>query len=412
MKKMSLKRREDPLWNSPDPVLRRVHRGRTYIGWLLVLVTLLFVGMNLQLFTPASIGNIRSSLKAASVRSAEDMTVISYPSGSSKSILPFGNGLAVCSDNMLSFEMPGKYSQMETNLSYANPVMRASNQYLLIFDRGAYRFTVTNTLNELYSQTMSSPITNADIAANGNVAIVTDEAGYKSAVRVYNVDNEHLYTWSTNDYYIMSAALSSDGQRLALFCFRQDGLTLTSKLFFADISSDKKPNEGNDGIDMNGSLVLGMKFLGNNTVCTVCDSATYVVSRGGQIKYQKDYSSDDLIAFDLTNDCLALATEAYSQTGRAEVVLINARGTASRKPLYLPEQPDGVSYCDGRLAVTTGETVTFYSKSLKEIDSQTGLTGLSRVYMRSGGSAIALFNSQARVLTIGSPLKDLHASSD
>lgn len=53
---------------------------------------------------------------------------------------------------------------------------------------------------------------------------------------------------------------------------------------------------------MNGSLVLGMKFLGNNTVCTVCDSATYVVSRGGQIKYQKDYSSDDLIAFDLTND--------------------------------------------------------------------------------------------------------------
>ena len=392
MKKMSLKRREDPLWNSPDPVLRRVHRGRTYIGRLLVLVTLLFVGMNLQLFTPASIGNIRSSLKAASVRSSEDMTVISYPSGSSK--------------------MPGKYSQMETNLSYANPVMRASNQYLLIFDRGAYRFTVTNTLNELYSQTMSSPITNADIAANGNVAIVTDEAGYKSAVRVYNVDNEHLYTWSTNDYYIMSAALSSDGQRLALFCFRQDGLTLTSKLFFADISSDKKPNEGNDGIDMNGSLVLGMKFLGNNTVCTVCDSATYVVSRGGQIKYQKDYSSDDLIAFDLTNDCLALATEAYSQTGRAEVVLINARGTASRKPLYLPEQPDGVSYCDGRLAVTTGETVTFYSKSLKEIDSQTGLTGLSRVYMRSGGSAIALFNSQARVLTIGSPLKDLHASSD
>ena len=177
MKKMSLKRREDPLWNSPDPVLRRVHRGRTYIGRLLVLVTLLFVGMNLQLFTPASIGNIRSSLKAASVRSAEDMTVISYPSGSSKSILPFGNGLAVCSDNMLSFEMPGKYSQMETNLSYANPVMRASNQYLLIFDRGAYRFTVTNTLNELYSQTMSSPITNADIAANGNVAIVTDEAG-------------------------------------------------------------------------------------------------------------------------------------------------------------------------------------------------------------------------------------------
>ena len=258
MKKMSLKRREDPLWNSPDPLLRRVHRFRTYVGRLLVLVTLLFVGMNLQLFTPASIANIRSSLKAASVQSAEDMTVISYPSGSSKSMMPFGNGLAICSDNSLSFELPGKYSQMETNLSYANPVMRASNQYLLVFDRGAYRFTVTNTLNELYSQTVSSPITNADIAANGNVAIVTDEAGYKSAVRVYNIDNEHLYTWSTNNCYIMSAVLSSDGQRLALFCFQQDGLTLTSKLLFADINSDKQPSESDDGVDMNGNLVLGM----------------------------------------------------------------------------------------------------------------------------------------------------------
>ena len=37
------------------------------------------------------------------------------------------------------------------------------------------------------------PISNADIANNGNVAVVTDEAGYKSAITVYNIDNEQLY---------------------------------------------------------------------------------------------------------------------------------------------------------------------------------------------------------------------------
>lgn len=404
-----MSRRDYEVWNSDDPVLRRVHRIRKYTGRLLVALTLLFVIFNLQLFTPASLRNIRASLQAASSVSAGDTTVIAYPSGSSKCMLPFGNGLAVCSDNALAFELPGRYSQMETSLSYANPVMRASSQYLLVFDRGAYRFTVTNTLSELYSQVMSSPIINADIAANGNVAIVTDEVGYKSAVSVYNVDNEHLYTWSSSDYYIMSAVLSSDGQRLALFCIKQDGLTLESKLFFTDIRSEESPS---DGIDMNSGLVLGMKFLGNNTVCAVCDNATYVISRGGQVRYTQEYSSDDLISFDLTNDCLALATDAYSQTGRAQVVLINARGAVSRSPLYLPETPDGVSYCDGRLAVVTGETVTFYSKSLKEIDRQTGLSGLSRVYMRSGGTAIALFNSQARVLTIGSPLEEFSSSAE
>lgn len=407
-------RRDYLLEHSSDPKLRLIYRIRRFTGWLLVAVSALFIVLNLQLFTPTSIKNIVSSLKAASHVSAGDTTVISYPSGNIKTMTPFGNGLAICSDTTLSFELPSNYSQMETNLSYANPVMRANEQYLLIFDRGAYRFTVTNTLSELYSQTMQSPVTGADIASNGNVAIVTDEAGYKSAVTVYNIDNEQLYKWSSPDYYIMSAVLSSDGKRLALFCFKQDGLSLTSKLFFTDISSEEKPSESESipAVDMNGSVVLGMKYLGSNTVCVVCDNATYVVSRSGDIRYHTEYASDALIAFDLSDDCVALATESYSQASRAEIVLINSRGTASRKPLQLSTEPDSISYCDGRLAVLSGDTVTFYSKSLKEIDQQTNLAGVSRVYMRSGGTAIALFGNQARVLTIGKSLKDLNSDAE
>ena len=405
-------RRDYLLANSSDPWLRRIYRIRRYTGWLLVIVSALFILLNLQLFTLTSLRNIRSSLQAASRVSAGDTTVISYPSGTNKCMLPFGSGLAICSDKTLYFELPSNYSQMEMTLSYANPAMRASNQYLLVFDRGGYRFTVTNTLSELYSQTMQSPVTNADISANGSVAIVTDEAGYKSAVTVYNIDNEQLYKWSSPDYYIMSAVLSPDGKRLALFCFRQEGLTLVSRLFFTDIDSTETPSESETitNVDMNGSLVLGMKYLGNNTVCVVCDNATYVVSRGGQIRYRTDYSADSLLSFDLTDDCVALATESYSQSSRADIVLINARGSASRKPLSLSSEPDSISYCDGRLAVLTGDTVTFYSKSLRQIDQQTNLAGVSRVYMRSGGTAIALFGSQARVLTIGNPLNDLNSS--
>jgi hypothetical protein len=186
-----------------------------------------------------------------------------------------------------------------------------------------------------------------------------------------------------------------------LFCFQQDGLTLTSKLFFTDINSSDSPESGTD---LNGSLVLGMKYLGNNTVCAVCDNGVYVVSRSGQIQYQQEYSTDALIAFDLSDDCAAVATRSYSQSSRAEIVLIKSRGTASRNPLGLSSEPDSISYCDGRLAVQSADTVTFYSQSLRLIDEQSGLAGMSRVYMRSGGVAIALFGSHARVLTIGNPL--------
>ncbi len=395
--------RDYALATSSDRTVRTIYRIRRVVGWLLVIFTAVFVALNVQLFTPTSLKSIRSSLEAASRVSAGDTTVISYPSGTSKCMMPFGNGLAICSDDTLSFELPGNYSQMEMSLSYANPVMRSSEQYLLVYDRGANRFTVTNTLSELYSQTMSSPVTSAEIAENGSVAIVTDEAGYKSAVTVYNIDNEQLYKWSSPDYYIMSAVLSDDGRRLAMFCFKQDGLSLTSQLFFTDINSTDSPE---NGIDLGDSLVLGMGFLGNNTVCVVCDNATYVISRSGEIKYQTEYTADELITFDLADDCVALATESYAQSSRADIVLVNARGTVSRNPLSLSTEPDSISYCDGRLAVLTGDTVTFYSKSLRQIDQQTNLAGVSRIYMREGSTAIALFSSQARVLTIGNPLED------
>ena len=99
MKKIRRSRRDYLTETSDNPTLRRVHRIRHYVGWLLAAVSVLFVALNLQLFTPASLKNIRASLQAGSLVSAGDTTVISYPSGPNKCILPFGNGLAICPDH-------------------------------------------------------------------------------------------------------------------------------------------------------------------------------------------------------------------------------------------------------------------------------------------------------------------------
>lgn len=400
-----LSRRDYMIATHPDRRLRMIFHVRHWVGILCVAVTMAFILLNLQLLTPNSIKSIRSSLAAASQLSSSDTTVISYPAGSPDCLMPFGSGLAVCDNGILSIELPGNFLQMESEMTYADPVMRASDQYLLVFDRGAHRFTVTNTLNQLYTQTTSSAISNAAIADNGNVAIVTDEAGYKSAVTVYNIDNEQLYKWSSSDYYIMSAALSADGSKLAVFGFQQKGLTLRSKLFFTDINSGESPS---DGIDMKGSLCVGLKFLGRNTVCAVCDNGAFVITRGGGIRYQQDYVSSDLLYFDMaSDDTVALCTTSYSQEGRAEITLINSRGAATRDSLLLANDPDAISYNDGRLAVLSGDDVTFYNRSLRQIDQQSGYSGASRVYMRRGNLCIAEFSSNARVMTIGRQLDDL-----
>ena len=91
---------------------------------------------------------------------------------------------------------------------------------------------------------------------------------------------------------------------------------------------------------------------------------------------------------------------------------MNSHGISTRTPLVLTEEPDSISYYDGRLAVLTGDTVTFYNSSLRTIDEQTGLSGASAVYMRSGNLCIASFSSYARVLTIGRPLTDRNSAAE
>lgn len=409
LRKRRIRSRRDYLMaHNPDKRLRMLYNVRHTVGWLCVITILLFLATNLELLTPDSVKSIKISLDAAS-SAKNDTTNISLRSGSPDNVIPFGSGLAVCDNGELDIYLPGGYSQLTESLDYANPAMRTSDRYLLVFDRGANRFSIANTVSKLYDTTTSSPITDAVIADNGNVAIVTDEAGYKSAITVYNKDHEQVYQWKSPNYYIMSAALSADGERLAMFCFKQDGLNLTSQICFTDIRSSDSPDKG---VDMDGSLCVGLKFLGKNTVCAVTDSGAYVVTRSGSIRYQLDYVSGDLLYFDMSDDdCAAICTTSYSQEGRAEITLLNSRGLATSNPLILASAPDSISYQDRRLAVLSGDTVTFYTRSLQLIEEQNGFSGASRVFMRSGNNCIALFSSNARILTIGKQLDDLNQIS-
>lgn len=395
---------------SSNPRLRLLFRLRRMVAVLLLLAAALFVAFNLQLFTPESLSTLRSSLSAQQKQG--DSTTITYPSGLIDSAVPFGSALALTDSASLHIVFPGDFSLLKSSVAYANPALRATDQYLLVFDREGNRFTVTNTLQELYHQSTSSPIIDADIGTNGSVAIVTDEAGYKSGVTVYNAANEKLYNWYSSNYYIMSAALSPNKKHLALFTFKQEGTETKSRLFFADttrdmpVSEDGKAgsSEPETGVDLGNSLVLDMKFIDKNTLCVVCDDGVYLVSRRGKIKYQKDYPVSSLIAFDFSDDRLALALKSYSKSSRAELTLISAGGRESKRPLELNDEPDSISYNNGKLAVLTGDTLRFYNAKLKLLDEQDGMFGCSRVFMRDDSTAVCLFSGHARIAAIGKTL--------
>lgn len=391
----SKKERKKILDQQEDVRLRVVYYLRRTTGFLLAFAVIAFCVSNYELFMePSNIIQILSYLDVDKAAKTGDLSTVTFESGSADAVIPFGSSVIVSDKDSLYAEKPGGYRQLDMQLPYGQTVLKSSKKYILAFDRGGTGYTIANVLSPIGQANLHDPILSASIGENGSVAVVTDETGYKGAVTVYNVKQEQMYKWSSSEYYIMSAVLSPDSQRMASICFRQDGVNLVSKVFFFNLKKDKPIAE----IDLTGQLALDVKFLDEETVSVICDNGAYIISQDGRIKLAKPYAASELIAYDMTGDKLVLATKSYSKEARMDVVLIDGNGKVSQ-PIQLRSELRSVSYLNGVLGILTSEKILMYDDNLKEIYAEPDKIGARSIKMRNDGNALLISSKSVKIVS-------------
>ncbi|MDD6830301.1 MAG: DUF5711 family protein [Firmicutes bacterium] len=223
-------------------------------------------------------------------------------------------------------------------------------------------------------------IISADLSQSGHLALCTEEAGYKGSVTVYSADKTEVYKWLSADNWVVKAAVSPEGTRLAVLVSGENGSIV--KLFKLD-STDEQGSFAADQAVFNDICWLGER------VCCIASDRLYFCSDTGKAEDEYSFDGNFLDMFAVCGDNIVLELRAHSHGGAGTLVSIdsssNLVGTA--KPGAEIETFD---FSNGKLLCLTQNKLLCYDDSLslgfeaEQAGAQTALLRSSDAVFISG----------------------------
>lgn len=249
----------------------------------------------------------------------EKATEIIYNPDSSVSYSVFGNGFAVCGNSGITvFSATGRRT-CSFSLDLDDPVMRASDKYILVFDNGRNRYYLFNMFSKLLERDTEYPVRGACIADNGCYAIITGTEGYNSCVEVYDSDF-NLRSRISKNGYVVCADFDADGKKIAVATVNMnpDG-TYVTELTVNTVGSTVT----DASCTIQGDFPLAVKYADGH-ICAVCSDGFYSFGESLELLVSRGYGDRELSDLALSDSavCLVLenSSEALNRTRTCEIL--------------------------------------------------------------------------------------------
>ncbi len=286
---------------------------------------------------------------------------ITYNAGNSQVFASYRGGLAVASRERLSIFSAGGRELFSSNHSYGNPALAVSNKQVLLYDIGGKQFSLYNSFSKVKEEKLDYSIYGADMAENGDFAIITKSEKYDSVIKVYKQSGKS-YTYSFSSGRVSSVALSDNGKQLVVLLSHSGGSEINTEIRLYSVGKDDFKSES---ISFSG-VPYAVEFL---------DGSIFVVgSRGvnvfsSNLNLTGEYLSEsEIYLYSFGEDNIAVA-DVSGVGGKTRVILLNKRGKFEKE-----------YNLDERLI-----DICLYEKSLY----LQSLSGFERINIRNGKSYFA-----------------------
>lgn len=176
-----------------------------------------------------------------------------------------GNKLAILSSSNYTVVDASDASELiHDEHRYANPVIKTSGGYSVIFDQGSTSYRLDNQKENIYENSTDDYILCADVSDTGTVAVATASGNQKSRVQVLSKSFGEKMNYEIKGGYVTSIAVDDRGKSVAFVVMSSENAQIKSTLYTMNVN-DAEPRAH---IDYNGSAVLDIHFV---------SSALYVV---------------------------------------------------------------------------------------------------------------------------------------
>ncbi|MBR1864353.1 MAG: hypothetical protein IJ806_09725 [Ruminococcus sp.] len=253
--------------------------------------------------------------------------------GSVKGVTNIGSYLLKLDKNQLKIYNEDGAVTKSFSHNYADPVLKASEKRMLIYDKGGSSLMVVNRQSQLFTKTTSNNIIMAEIASNNNIAVITKDERYAGILYIFDQNGREIFKWSSNaDMLSVTFTDDGDGCYVTTFAGKDGALRSAMRYFRFDQSAELVKNTDLPVIALKACETDSGEFL------VAGDTAFLKLDSAGNIVLRYDYPST-LVDYALDSKGAALVFGGV-QRKSSRLVLFSS-GSDSAEPDKVIDSADG-----------------------------------------------------------------------
>lgn len=171
-----------------------------------------------------------------------------------------------------------------------NPRVRTNQNRAIVYDVGYYSYMLLNGSSVVFGGEHDNQIISANVAQNGNYAIVSASSKYLTELVVKSKKNTQIASWRSVNNYITAAAFSEDSTRIAATgLYSENGLARTT-LRILDLKNEQNPVVSDT--EFSGSAAIAITYLDNGNIFILCDDRAIITDPNGKTLFNYTYNGN------------------------------------------------------------------------------------------------------------------------
>ncbi|MDE6723799.1 MAG: hypothetical protein K2J55_06355 [Eubacterium sp.] len=245
---------------------------------------------------------------------------------------------------------------------YANPLLKTSGGYSVIFDQGSTSYRLDNQKENVYENSTKEDILCADVADTGSVAIATASGALKSRVQVIAKSLSQKMNYEISGGYVTSIAVDDRGKNIAFVVMSSENAEIKSTLYTMNVN-DAEPKAHFDYL---GSAVVDIHFVSNNLYVVGSDFVSVVSSLEKETVVYEKGSINTLAYCYNPADYLIVAYSDYTGAANSKLAYIKQNGKIKTSVDVNGEIKDVSASGNEMSALTSSEAVSYRLSNGKE----------------------------------------------
>lgn len=268
-----------------------------------------------------------------------------------------------CSDTSVVVLNSNAGVYQNTQHSFADPIMKTNKDYSIIYNADATGYRIINRNSTVYTGTAERKLFDADVATNGNYALLTYGNDYLSSLTVNDRDNKKIYGYSFAEYYVNNVSINSDGTRAALSGVSAKNGGIISAIYIIDFSQDNYYQK----YDLVDSYIYDICYLDKEKVIAIGDNSLYYIDVSEKRMEEISYESKVLTTYTIIRDYGAILSLSFNPDGReCDIVAVNSDGKRETE-INTDDRILSLDYKNGKIGALFLSKLVIYDTEGKQL---------------------------------------------